>query len=389
MKDDVTNEQFLTMDFKSFTCALLRGKYYIKMGGIQILNPMYKSQVESYLKNFTHDFDVTPTTHVLKWLNDLEFLKEVTAECVENTHPDIGLLEYAKSICKTNDSSRIAEKKPFCFMDIEIPRTWKNGQYGYMVADSNRYVFMEYRMNDVIHDEKPTLVFNTVADKFVGYWLQHRIGYTKETFENYFQVALKHYVDTHQSELDSWRRNLDDEFIMRHVEDERKYFDNCKLFDYLTKDERQKIKCYFDHYIEWFISLRRCPQNRNSINSGTIEPVKYDIAKHQNYIKELFDWFLYNGGKPKDFTFDNLLQCCKNADFSPLAPKEDFTPNVGLLCYFIVYLEKQLNIGQTWRSKCAKSIGKSNTELTKNKPGKNWTDYPRNNSRLTEGSTKK
>lgn len=376
MKDDVTNEQFLTMDFKSFTCALLRGKYYIKMGGIQILNPMYKSQVESYLKNFTHDFDVTPATHVLKWLNDLEFLNEVTAECFENTHLDIGLLEYAKSICKTNDSSRIAEKKPFCFMDIEIPRTWKNGQYGYMVADSNRYVFMEYRMNDVIHDERPTLVFNTVADKFVGYWLQHRIGDTKETFENYFQVALKHYVDTHQSESDAWCRDLEAEFLRLHAEMEEQAFVKCALMNILTEPERKIIQEYYDSYQEWFNSSRNGIKKRRKSRSGINTPTRCDLTKYKDYIALVFEWFKNNGGViPQDFTFDDFMNCCNKADFGRIWSE----PNQlkGLTRYLVYFTFYNMNLNKQWLEQSADSIETDKYKLNKNRPGKSWTEFPR------------
>lgn len=366
MKEDVTNEQFLTMDFKSFTCALLRGKYYIKIGGIQFLNPMYKSQVESYLKNFTHDFDVTPTTHVLKWLNDLEFLNEVTAECVENTHLDIGLLEYAKSICKTNDSSHIAEKKPFCFMDIEIPRTWKNGQYGYMVADSNRYVFMEYRMNDVIHDERPTLAFNTVADKFVGYWLQHRNGNTRETFDNYFQVALNHYIDTHQSESDAWCRDLDAEFIEKHIDMENQAFADCEILEMLTEPERNIVRRYYDSYQEWFKLLRSGIKKRHKSRSGINIPTRCDLTKYKDYIDSVFKWFKDNSGViPQDFTFDDFMDCCNNADFGRVWNVPNQRKELTRL--LIVKIEEKLNLGMEWRNSCAESIGENNQYLTKNK----------------------
>ncbi len=380
---DYIEEDFLELDFTSFCHVMLDGRWYPSYEDDLIMN-IDESCVEEYLCHFTHGFDITPQRCVLRWLTDSEYINDI-AKGLSN--PKWPLLEYAKQTCfiKRNNTSGLQS-----VINGET-RTWANGMYGKFTENPfDQYEFQEICMDDTNHMEIHSGLPKVVADSFVGYWLQHTHEDVKETFENYFRLRKGYYIDKHKTDADSWRRNLDDEFIMQHVEDEKKYFDNCKLFDYLTKDERQKIKCYFDQYIEWFISLRRCPQNRNSINGGTIEPVKYDIAKHQNYIKKLFDWFLCNDGKkPKDFTFGNLLQCCENADFSPLAPKEDFTPNVGMLCYFIVYLEEQLNIGQTWRSKCATSIGKSNAGLTKNKPGKNWTDYPRNNSRLTEGSTKK
>lgn len=365
MNEDIIKEQFLTMDFKSFVGCMLCEEYY----DFHLSDLTYCVDADSvrlYIKNFTHNFDVTPTKHVLKWLEDLEFLNEATKKYVGKVYPQISLLEYAKSICKPYDSSHIAERNPFCFLDCKTPRTWENGRYGFFVPDANQYVFVEYIMNDFSHSEKSTPFDSIVADMFVGYWLQHRNGNTRETFDNYFQVALNHYIDTHQSESDAWCRDLDAEFIEKHIDMENQAFADCEILEMLTEPERNIVRRYYDSYQEWFKLLRSGIKKRHKSRSGINIPTRCDLTKYKDYIDSVFKWFKDNSGViPQDFTFDDFMDCCNNADFGRVWNVPNQRKELTRL--LIVKIEEKLNLGMEWRNSCAESIGENNQYLTKNK----------------------
>lgn len=148
-----------------------------------------------------------------------------------------------------------------CPNDTIVTDAWLTGQTGMIVDLQNDCVF---RFVDYINDngklrKKHTtkasmLSCPVVACGIVGYWLHEKdTKGIKELFEDYYNMRMMEYVKAHANDADSWKRDLEKEFVCNyHIFAEKELIKRSEvLFDYVTKKDQEDIQKIMDNYLSF------------------------------------------------------------------------------------------------------------------------------------------
>lgn len=148
-----------------------------------------------------------------------------------------------------------------------ITDTWANGSLGKIVDIKNdgNFRFVDYRIGEdgllkKCHlREADEMTCPIVATGFVGYWLHNRKLGIRDLFASYYNNSMSKYEKAHQYDVDSWERDLKQEFACRkHVPAERKAIETSKaILPFLSHSDVQLIDRLTTNYLAYARKKRK------------------------------------------------------------------------------------------------------------------------------------
>lgn len=148
-----------------------------------------------------------------------------------------------------------------------ITNKWANGALGKIVDIKNdgNFRFVDYRIGEdglvkKCHAwEADEMTCPIVATGFVGYWLHNRKLGIRDLFASYYNNSMSKYEEAHQYDIDSWERDLKQDFACRkHVPTERKAIETSKaIYPFLSQSDVLLIDRLTTNYLAYARKKRK------------------------------------------------------------------------------------------------------------------------------------
>lgn len=224
--------------------------------------------------------------------------------------------------------------------------TWANGKNGAISdIDSNCILrFLEtnseqthYKYKEQERKEKSPIV----ASGIVAWWLLYRrTKAVSEIFEDYYQMRFKQYKDKREKEADSWKCNLEEEFLFNHwlPQEQTCVKTSQAIFNYVSKEDGKQIQNVINNYWAFIENKKLQIHITEQMDSEELLKLEYKIlgllSKHGKEIdsnlkdsKQIYDFFdedIYTEAEIREASLDmqakGWITCFVDYDERGLGP---------------------------------------------------------------------
>ncbi|MBO5850210.1 MAG: hypothetical protein J6Q47_02900 [Paludibacteraceae bacterium] len=168
-----------------------------------------------------------------------------------------------------------------------------------------------------------------VCEGFVAYVIHNykKID-TNELFDSYTQLRLEQYKNSHRHDLDLFKRNLENEFFVNFISEEKKRIDNSKnVFEYLPQQEQEIINSYVDAYFEYVGTIvnshidKSETETENKALQGrkSSKSISIDEERLKSYFVASFKGFGNSENKFDEFVLDLKSKTWNKREISTIA----------------------------------------------------------------------
>ena len=122
-----------------------------------------------------------------------------------------------------------------------------------------------------------------IAKGFIVHYILHKNDKATDIYDGYYYSLRKMYADSESKKPGAHKRNLNDEFYLIHINEEKERIEQSQsLFDYLTTQDKETILSYVNDYFEYI--KKECPQTADG-KTDSVDIMKEIVIQDTNPIK--------------------------------------------------------------------------------------------------------
>lgn len=217
---------------------------------------------------------------------------------------------------------------------------------------------------------------HTIASGFIVHLLINLGDKCDVIYDNYYNKLQNLYSTSENKKPGAHKRNLKDEFYIKHISEEKERIENSiVLFDYLKEQDNQTIQSYIDDYFGYIKKeepkqIGECTNGSEQSEVDDHQPqYKFYLKKdYENKVLKVYQFWNNQNNKIQGYqnifantTQADFLNMINNADFTTLYNTNKIKQRVG---YTIVVLSNIL--GKQWGDKATQNLNVTIRKLQKN-----------------------